>query len=86
MAARKMKSFFGLVPGLNDTITGEGLRSELVRNGIGSMLLKISYVLLILQRRVGTVRPYWVVSSCTQPSEVAVNDTTLRRNIRQLEY
>lgn len=44
--ARKMKSFFGLFSGLNHAITGKGLKSELTRNGIGSLVLKVSYVLL----------------------------------------
>ncbi len=41
-----MKSLFGLFPGLNKAMKGEGMGSELVRNGVGSLVLKVSDVLL----------------------------------------
>jgi O-antigen/teichoic acid export membrane protein len=44
--ARQIKSLLGLFPGLNNVISGRGMGSELARNGIGSLILKISDVLL----------------------------------------
>ena len=43
---RKIKTFFGSFSGLNRAITGKGLRSELIRDGIGSLVFKFSDVLL----------------------------------------
>lgn len=65
--ARKIKSFLGSFSGLNRVITGKGLRSELVRNGIGSLVLKVSDVLfsfliaVMLARALG-VKGYGVYS------------------------
>jgi O-antigen/teichoic acid export membrane protein len=41
-----MKSFSELFSDLTTMVTGQGLRSGLVRNGIGSLILKAAYILL----------------------------------------
>ncbi len=91
-----MKSFTRSIPGLNRLVGGEGLRSELIRNGAGSLILKAASVLLTFLTTVVMARAlgadnygvysyvYALVSLLSIPAEFGLPNLLVRETAKAL--